>query len=50
MAIEARINDRRSKNKLLQKQGSEVFRVEIPVLHIDENNLFRAGNTVQKEK
>lgn len=32
------------------KGDYDIFKVEIPVQHIDENNLFRVGNTVQEEK
>lgn len=32
------------------KEGYIIFKVEIPILHVDENNLYRVGNTVQKEK
>ena len=32
------------------KEGYVIFRVEIPVLHVDENNLYRVGNTVQEAR
>ena len=31
------------------REGYIVFKVEIPALHIDGNNLYRVGNTVQEE-
>ena len=31
------------------REGYIIFKVEVPVLHMDENNLYRVGNTVQKE-
>ena len=31
------------------REGYIIFKVEVPVLRVDENNLYRVGNTVQKE-
>ena len=33
-----------------EHDGYNVFRVEIPVLYVDENNLYRVGNTVQEKR
>ena len=32
------------------REGYIIFKVEIPILHMDENNLYRVGNTVQERK
>ena len=31
------------------REGYIIFKIEIPALHVDDNNLYRVGNTVQEE-
>ena len=31
------------------REGYIIFKIEIPVLYVDDNNLYRVGNTVQEE-